>query len=74
VLDDIQIPSVYQPFQFMKSESSFALEEIAVRTAFFRKTPNRMLNPTAGKKKGMNRRGVLRYSRRDQLRRPLGRA
>jgi hypothetical protein len=35
VVDDIQIPSVYELFHFLKRESSVALEEVAVRTAFF---------------------------------------
>jgi hypothetical protein len=34
---DIQIPSVYDLFHFLKRESSVALEEVAVRTAFFRR-------------------------------------
>ena len=38
VLDDIQIPLFHELVQFMKSESGFALEEVAVPTAFFRKT------------------------------------
>ena len=74
VLDDIQIPSVYDLFQFMRSESSFAREEVAVRTAFFRKTAESNAEPDGWQKQGINRRGILRYSWRDQLRRLLGRA
>ena len=37
VIDDIQIPSVYELFRFLEREPSVVLEEVAVRTAFFRK-------------------------------------
>jgi len=36
VLDDIQIPSVHELFRFLTQESSVVLEEVIVRTAFFR--------------------------------------
>src|SRR5882724_5303544 len=37
VLDDIQIPSVHELFHFLEKESFVVLEEVAVRTAFFRR-------------------------------------
>jgi hypothetical protein len=69
VLDDVQIPSVYELFQFMRRESSMVLEEVAVRTAFFRKIGERNDGPDGWQHQGMNRRGILRYSWRDRLRR-----
>src|SRR5690349_19831067 len=36
VLDDIQIPSVYELATFLKHEQGLTLEEVVVRTAFFR--------------------------------------
>src|ERR1700678_1508149 len=69
VLDDVQIPSVYELFQFMRRESSMVLEEVAVRTAFFRKIGERDFGPDGWQHQGMNRREILRYSWRDRLRR-----
>jgi hypothetical protein len=73
VLDDIQIPSVYELFQFMRMESSMVLEEVAVRTAFFRKIRECDLGPDGWQHQGMNRRVILRYSWCDRLRRFLPR-
>jgi precorrin-6B methylase 2 len=73
VIDDIQIPSVHELFQFLQQESSVALEEVAVRTAFFRRMSVNASGPDEWTTQGMNRRPVLRYSWRDQLRRLLGR-
>jgi hypothetical protein len=73
VLDDIQIPSVYELFRFLRMEKGVELEEIAVRTAFFRKTQKGAPQPDGWERQGINRRPVLRYSWRDQLRRFLGR-
>ncbi len=69
VLDDIQIPSVHELFQFMRRESCIVLEEVAVRTAFFRKTDEAAPGPDGWERQGMNARGILRYSWRDRLRR-----
>jgi hypothetical protein len=73
VLDDIQIPSVYELFRFLRMEKAVELEEVAVRTAFFRKTQEGAAGPDGWERQGMNRRPVLRYSWRDQLRRLIGR-
>lgn len=72
-LDDIQIPSVYELFRFLRMEKALVLEEVAVRTAFFRKTQEIQPEPDGWQQQRMNRRPVLRYSWRDQLRRVLGR-
>jgi hypothetical protein len=71
VLDDIQIPSVYELFGFLRRESSVALEEVAVRTAIFRKLGEGDLEPDGWQRQGLNGRSVLRYSWRDRLRRLL---
>jgi precorrin-6B methylase 2 len=71
VMDDIQIPSVHDLFRFLEKESSVVLEEVAVRTAFFRRTSAAEDGPDNWEQQGMNRRTILRYSWRDQLRRLL---
>jgi hypothetical protein len=73
VLDDVQIPSVHELVRFLRGEKAVALEEIVVRTAFFRKTQEGQAGPDGWERQGMNRRPVLRYSWRDRLRRVLGR-
>lgn len=72
VVDDIQIPSVYSLFHFLKKESSVTLEEVAVRTAFFRRIKVVESGPDGWAQQGMNRHTILRYSWRDRLRRQLG--
>jgi hypothetical protein len=67
-LDDIQIPSVHELVRFMRMESSMVLEEVAVRTAFFRKIRECNLGPDGWQHQGMNRHAILRYSWRDRLR------
>lgn len=73
VLDDLQIPAVYALYRFLQMESSVVLEEVCVRTAFFRKVVAVEPEPDGWHKQGMNRRQVLRYSWRDRLRKLLGR-
>ena len=73
VMDDIQIPSVYELFQFLKAESSVVLEEVAVRTAFFRRIKVAESGPDGWTLQGMNRHTILRYSWRDRLRHLVGR-
>jgi precorrin-6B methylase 2 len=74
VVDDIQIPSVYELFHFLEKESSVVLEEVTVRTAFFRRVSAAEDGPDGWTLQGMNRLPILRYSWRDQLRRLLGRS
>ncbi len=68
-IDDIQIPSVYELFTFLKMEPSMVLEEVRVRTAFFRRTTVVDAGPDGWTLQGMNRHAVWRYSWRDRLRR-----
>jgi precorrin-6B methylase 2 len=72
VLDDLQIPSVHELFQFLEKESSVVLEEVAARTAFFRRVRATEQGPDGWATQGMNRHTILRYSWRDRLRRLLG--
>ncbi len=74
VLDDIQIPSVHELFRFMKMESSVVLEEVVVRTAFFRKVRECEAGPDDWQRQGLNARSVLRYSWRDRLRKIIRRS
>ena len=69
VIDDLQIPAVHELFRFLEREPSWALEEVAVRTAFFRRVHQPEPGPDNWTRQGMNRRPILRYSWRDQLRR-----
>ena len=73
VLDDIQIPSVHELFSYMRKESSMVLEEVTVRTAFFRKTGEPDCGPDGWERQGMNKHNVWRYSWRDRLRRVIRR-
>jgi len=69
VLDDVQIPSVHELVRYLRLESCVVLEEVAVRTAFFRKVREQEIGPDGWQHQGMNRHSILRYSWRDRLRR-----
>lgn len=71
VLDDLQIPSVYELFRFLRKESEVLLEEVVVRTAFFRRLSVVERGMDGWDLQGINRTSVLRYSWRDRLRRLL---
>ncbi len=73
VIDDIQIPSVHELFGFLKKEPSVVLEEVAVRTAFFRRTEALDPGPDGWTAQGINRQTIWRYSWRDRLRRAIRR-
>jgi precorrin-6B methylase 2 len=73
VIDDIQIPSVHELFTFLKIEPSVALEEVRVRTAFFRRINAVETGPDGWMLQGINRHTVWRYSWRDKLRKLLRR-
>jgi hypothetical protein len=73
VIDDIQIPAVHELFRFLRGDPEVELEEVVVRTAFFRRVRVVDHGPDGWEFQPMNRRSVLRYSWRDRLRRLLGR-
>jgi precorrin-6B methylase 2 len=74
VLDDIQIPSVYELFRFLEKDPTVVLEEVIVRTAFFRRVSVAEHGPDGWALQGINRHTIWRYSWRDRLRRLLGRS
>jgi precorrin-6B methylase 2 len=74
VVDDIQIPSVCELFDFLMKESSVVLEEVVVRTGFFRRVAAVEHGPDGWAMQGINRHTILRYGWRDRLRKMLGRA
>jgi hypothetical protein len=65
VVDDIQIPSVYELFHFLEKESSVVLEEVAVRTGFFRRVSAAEYGPDGWVLQGMNGHTILRHSWRE---------
>jgi precorrin-6B methylase 2 len=73
VMDDVQIPSVYELFRFLEREPGVVLEEVVVRTAFFRRLAIGQNVADGWESQAMNRGLVWRYSWRDRLRRLLGR-
>jgi precorrin-6B methylase 2 len=74
VVDDIQIPSVYELFEFLRKESPVVLEEVVVRTAFFQRVGGAQHSADGWATQGINRHTILRYSWRDRLRRRIGAA
>jgi len=64
----VQQDQVYLPLKLM----SMVLEEVVVRTAFFRRIKAVEAGPDGWALQGMNRRRVLRYSWRERLHRVLG--
>jgi len=71
VLDDIQIPSVHELFGFLQNEPHVVLEEVIVRTAFFRRVARADPGPDPWERQGINRSLVWRYSWRERIRRLL---
>ncbi|MGA2136144.1 MAG: class I SAM-dependent methyltransferase [Bryobacteraceae bacterium] len=74
VLDDIQIPSVHELFRFLRKEPYLVLEEIALRTAFFRRIGTFEGGPDGWASQGINAHAIFRYAWKDRLRHWLGRA
>jgi hypothetical protein len=71
VIDDIQIPAVHELFQFLRSDPQVVLEEVAVRTAVFRRVSVLDNGADGWHLQPINRHTKLRYSWRDRLRRLL---
>lgn len=73
VIDDIQIRSVHNLFEFVRGDKMFALEAVVDRTAFFRRTDVPVF-PADGDgwgDQGYNARELLRFTWREQLRRKM---
>jgi len=47
VIDDIQIPTIGNLFQFLSEDRMFSLEEVVGNTAFFRRTAEPLFDPLA---------------------------
>jgi hypothetical protein len=47
IVDDIDIPSIYDMYRFLKRDDMFALIEVVHTTAFFRRTAAPVFNPLA---------------------------
>ncbi|MFY9726760.1 MAG: class I SAM-dependent methyltransferase [Bryobacteraceae bacterium] len=73
VLDDIHIPSIHNLFAFLRRDAMFRLEEVCGRTAFFRRTSERLFEPWGDGwwLQGFNRRPLWRHSWQDKLKSAL---
>jgi hypothetical protein len=80
VLDDLQIKTVYNLFQFLRSDEMFALDEVVHRTAFFTRTTAPTFDPQGDGwwKQRYNQSPLWRFSWRDRaattLPKPIKRA
>ena len=69
ILDDIQIHSIHNLFEFLRSDEMFRLDEVLRTTAFFTRTEAPVFDPLAdnwGRQK-YNRRTLLRYDWKSKL-------
>lgn len=69
ILDDIQIRSIHNLFEFLRSDSMFRLEEVVRSTAFFTRTEAPTFDPTGDgwQEQGYNGRTLMRYDWRSRL-------
>lgn len=76
ILDDIQIRSVHNLFEFLCSDSMFQLEEVVRTTAFFTRTDKPTFDPIGGgwQRQNYNSRTLLRYDWRSRLNRAFPRS
>ncbi len=76
ILDDIQIRSIHNLFEFLRSDAMFRLDEVVRTTAFFTRTEAPTFDPLGdgwGEQR-YNRRTLLRYEGRSRLARVLPRS
>ncbi len=73
VIDDLQIRSVHNLFEFVRRDAMFELEAVVHRTAFFRRTdePTFPSEADGWSDQSYNARELLRFTWRDQLRRRM---
>ncbi len=73
VIDDLQIRSVHNLFEFLRRDEMFELEAVVHRTAFFRRTdaPIFPLEADGWEDQAYNARELLRFTWREQLRRRI---
>jgi hypothetical protein len=69
ILDDIQIRSIHNLFEFLRSDSMFRLQEVVRSTAFFIRTEAPTFDPTGDSwhEQGYNARTLMRYDWRSRL-------
>lgn len=73
ILDDIQIRSIHNLFDFLRSDSMFRLDDVVRTTAFFSRTEAPTLDPLGDgwQRQHYNARTLLRYDWRSKLKRAL---
>ena len=73
VIDDLQIRSVHNLFEFVRRDAMFELEAVVRRTAFFRRTdaPTFPSEVDGWEDQAYNARELLRFTWREQLRRRM---
>ena len=73
VIDDLQIRSVHNLFEFLRRDKMFELETVVHRTAFFRRTDAPIFPSEADgwEDQAYNARELLRFTWREQLRRRM---
>lgn len=69
ILDDIQIRSIHNLFEFLRADSMFQLEEVVRSTAFFIRTEAPTFDPTGDRwqEQRYNARTLMRYDWRSRL-------
>jgi hypothetical protein len=73
IVDDIQIPTVHNLFQFLRRDAMFELDEIVQTTAFFKRTSAPTFDPFGDGwwRQNYNAKQLLRYTWRDGIKRLL---
>jgi len=76
ILDDIQIRSIHNLFEFLRSDSMFRLDEVVRSTAFFTRTEAPTFDPTGDgwQEQRYNGRTLTRYDWRSKLKGALPRS
>jgi hypothetical protein len=71
IVDDIQIPTVHNLFQFLRQDAMFELDETVQTTAFFTRTKAPTFDPFGDGwwQQNYNARPLLRYTWREELKR-----
>jgi len=76
ILDDIQIRSIHNLFEFLRSDSMFRLDEVVRSTAFFTRTDAPTFDPTGDgwQQQSYNQHTSMRYDWRSKLKDALPRS
>jgi Methyltransferase domain len=70
ILDDVQIPTIHNLFQFLRRDAMFELDEIVQTAAFFQRTSAPTFNPFGDGwwRQNYNAKSLLRYTWRNKIR------